>query len=130
MNDYISVPASNYAVSFSHENIDIVIYQRPTKAEWVRMKKEINNFLDLSHKKKYNFLAKFNYPGGIAVRKPKPKLKKALDILDDIRDGKKVDVIEATRFGEEDEFVKKTQSKKNMVSIKVIKHRLKKKGYI
>jgi len=128
--EYISVPASNYAIDFSSDNINVIIYQKPTQGEWREIKKSVADFIEKSKNKKHFFLEKFNYPNGAKPLRPKPKLSRNLGVLGDIKNNVSYKSIEAERFDEGDDFITTAKSKKNIGNIKVIKNRYKKKGYI
>ncbi len=128
--DYIKVPASNYAIDLSSVDIKVIIYQKPTQSEWKEIKESVNDLITKSKNKSHIFLEKFNYPHGTTPLKPKPKLSRNLEILDDIKNNSSYETIEAKRFDENDDFVNTAKSKKNIGNIKTTKNRFKKKGYI
>lgn len=59
--------------------INIEIYKKPTKEDWVVIKKSVDGLITASGK--YKSLNKLNYPDGASVSRPKPKLKRILKIL-------------------------------------------------
>lgn len=64
---FISTPLSSYAVALSNKNIHVVIYQKPAKWEWNIIKKEVDKLISSNDE----YMRKFNYPGGLKVRRPK-----------------------------------------------------------
>lgn len=129
-NSYFKVPAASYAINTGSKNISVTIYQKPTQAEWVDIKKQVDSFLKLAESGKYSFLKNHNYPLGNKVQKPRRNIERTLDILDKLNEGKSLEQVEAESFSKDDDFITTAQSKKNIQIIKTTKHRYKKQGYI
>jgi hypothetical protein len=127
---------SNHSINLRDDYISVKIFKRPTKAEWIVIKKEVDNLIAAINSRKYKFLQRFNYPDGLSALRPKPKLKRTLEILEKSTSlGQKIDInseegkeyrysdadIEAETFPEG----KVKQSKKNIGNIRVTRNRYK-----
>lgn len=71
----------NYAINLKGDYVSVEIYKRPTKDEWVLIKKGINITLEAIESNNFNFLKKFNYPNGAKVARPKRNIHRDLKIL-------------------------------------------------
>lgn len=126
----------NHSINLQDDYISVKIYKRPTKEEWIVIKKEVDNSIAAISSKKYKFLQRFNYPNGLSVSRPKSELKRTIEILkkskfrgqkiksniDEENDDKYSDAdIEVETFPE----VKIDQSKRNRINIRVTRSRYK-----
>lgn len=125
-NKIISISASNYAIDLSSSSIKILIYQKPTKQEWINIKKEVNRFIDLTSQNKYNWLSeKFNYPDGTKVKRPKRNIKKNIAVLEEAQKGQSNNDIEFDLYDDENKMPDKKTIDKNKNKIRSIKRRYK-----
>jgi hypothetical protein len=125
-NKIISIPASNYAIDLSDGVIKILVYQKPTKQEWVNIKKEVNHFLDLILKNKYTWLSEhLNYPYGAKVKRPKRNIDKNINILKRAKAGQSNNDIEFEIYDDENEIPNNKTISKNINKIRSIKRRYK-----
>ena len=118
---FISVPLSSYAIALSDKNIHVVIYQKPAKWEWNSIKKEVDELISSSDE----YMRKFNYPGGLKVRRPKKNIDKTLSILRMVKAGESNMDIEFSEFYDENASMSSKKKKKNKGKIKSIKKRYK-----
>lgn len=132
-------PGQNYSIGFIGEHINVLINAKPTKDEWVDIKKHVNEFLDIVQGGKFpNAFKDMYYPNGSKVARPKPKLKRNLEILEKSKlVGKRKTILR----NEEETFTytvadveaevfpegSTKQSKKNKGNIRTIRNRLKAK---
>lgn len=122
----ISIPASNYAIDLSGDLIKVLIYQKPSKQEWLHIKNEVNHFIDLTSKNKYLWLSEnFNYPDGIKRKNPKSNIDKNIEVLKEAKKGKSDNDIEFSKYYDENSELSKKQILKNINKIRSIKRRYK-----
>lgn len=118
---FISMPLSSYAIALSDKNIHVVIYQKPAKWEWNSIKKEVDELISSSDE----YMRKFNYPGGLKVRRPKKDIDKTLSILKMVKAGESNMDIEFSEFYDENASMSNKVTEKNKGKIKSIKKRYK-----
>ncbi len=76
------IPGRNYSFNFLGRHINVSINARPTKEEWVEIRKQVNEFLDIVKSGKFkNVFKDIHCPRGSKVARPKPKLERNLEIL-------------------------------------------------
>jgi len=121
LNKFISVPASNYDINLSGKNISITVYQRPTKEEWINIKKEVERFISSPAQ----FMKGFNYPNGTKVRRPKKDINKTVSVLNRIKAGESNMDIEFNEYDDENAKMSNKVIKRNKGKIKSIKRRYK-----
>jgi|GEM_PF-6833255 len=125
-NKVTSTPASNYAIDLSNNSIKVLIYQKPTKQEWINIKKEVNHFIDLASKNKYVWLSEnFNYPDGTKVKRPKPNIDRNIDVLKRAKGGQSNNDIEFEIYDDENKMPDNKTISRNKNKIRSIKRRYK-----
>lgn len=124
----------NYSIDFKDDYISVGIHKRPTKAEWVLIKNSVNSILKAIESKEFNFLKKFNYPGGAKISRPKRNIKRDLKIVKKSKMlGKKISTVNEIDLSdkysdsdiEADVFPEKSikQSQRNVSNIRQIRSR-------
>jgi hypothetical protein len=129
----IYIAPLNHSINLKGDYVNVEIYSKPTKEEWIAIKNEINGILGAIQRNNYKFLEKFNYPNGNKSLRPKRTIERDLKILKKInkvgteiidpitRESSKYTLgdVEAEIFPEGN--IK--QSKRNRANIRTIKHR-------
>lgn len=118
---FISTPLSSYAIALSDKNIHVVIYQKPAKWEWNAIKKEVDKLISSNDE----YMKRFNYSGGIKVRRPKRNIDKTLSVLKMAKVGENNMDIEFSEFYDENSSMNNKVTEKNIGKIKSIKRRYK-----
>lgn len=118
---FISTPLSSYAVALSDKNIHVVIYQKPAKWEWNIIKKEVDKLISSNDK----YMKKFNYPGGIKVRRPKKDIDKTTSILRKVQAGVSNSDIEFEEYYNDNAEMSNKIIRRNKEKIKSKKRRYK-----
>jgi hypothetical protein len=116
---FISTPLSSYAIALTNKNINVVIYQRPAKWEWVEIKKEVNKLIASDDE----YMKKFNYPEKLKIRRPKKDIDKTISVLKKVQAGVKDFNIEFEEYYDENAEMNKSIDKKNVGKIKAKKRR-------
>lgn len=118
---FITTPLSSYAIALSDKNIHVVIYQKPAKWEWNTIKKEVDKLISSNDE----YMKRFNYSGGIKVRRPKKDIDKTISVLRKVQAGVKSSDIEFEEYYDENAEMNKNIDKKNIGKIKSKKRRYK-----
>jgi len=118
---FISTPLSSYTIAISDKNIHVVIYQKPAKWEWNSIKKEVDELISSNNE----YMRKFNYPGGLKIRRPKKDIDKTISVLKKVQAGVNNFNIEFEEYYDENAEMNKNIDKKNVGKIKAKKRRYK-----
>lgn len=156
-NKFSQIPSANCSIILTDGFINVRIFKKPSKEEWLAMKKQVDVFLKLINTKKITRhgieiyyeptlnktikknLKVFEYPEGVKISKPKPKIDRDIKIINKLKNkNKKIETwtdgekqvykysdenIEAEVFTNEDDLYNSKNNKKN---IKTIRHRMNK----
>jgi hypothetical protein len=123
------IPASNFAISPNNDLINLVIYRKPTKREWLCIKNNVNNLISLEPKNRFITFKENNYPFGSKIVKQKRTLERDIRAINLRSKKTNYQEIENDLFPDEDdnEFkIKRGDSIKNIQKIKTAINRRKK----
>ena len=94
-----------------------VIFQKPTKDEWVNIKKDVNRSIASSA----HFMKPFNYPEGVKVKRPKKDINKIVRVLKRAKAGESNFNIEFKEYYDENAEMSNKVIARNKEKIKSIK---------